>query len=363
MAHQWYYAQGGERKGPVSDQQLKELAASGELSPDDAVWAEGMGRWVKARSISGLFLPKSATPPPLPIPKPPVSTATPAVPPIQPARSAEAPPPPVAPVRSATRINVKTVIAIVVVALGLWRIMSLGLSFIVPGDQVAREKSSAGTPLANATSSSKGNTVDHDSAQTPKQEASEEDCTASFFAEYPDSVKSSKYAGRRITVTGKFSFYGVHGEGARVTLQQVHADVSALCFFQAKDWNADTFKNSGMLYTISGRFKGLRGDDFSVIELVECRVDSAGPVPKVSSYRKGYESGRETGENFVRIITQPNVLPEAKQVCVNQARELYRNRLRAYERWRDIEPDQAEHQKGIADGIKDVLSEAGVSIE
>jgi len=51
----WRYAKGGEQHGPVSDRRLKELAISGQLSPSDLVWREGMLDWAKAGTIRGLF--------------------------------------------------------------------------------------------------------------------------------------------------------------------------------------------------------------------------------------------------------------------------------------------------------------------
>ncbi len=66
MSQEWYYAQGNERKGPVSSQHLKGLATSGQLQPSDLVWREGMPEWVNASSIKGLFSDqRQAVPPPL----------------------------------------------------------------------------------------------------------------------------------------------------------------------------------------------------------------------------------------------------------------------------------------------------------
>ena len=64
---QWYYARDGRQTGPVSSEQIKQLAASGDLVPDDLVWKEGMTTWAHARSVNGLFsAPSPAVPPPLP---------------------------------------------------------------------------------------------------------------------------------------------------------------------------------------------------------------------------------------------------------------------------------------------------------
>ena len=84
MAHQWYYAKGGQRHGPVNDRQLKELAVSGQLKQGNLVWREGMREWVKASTIRGLFMHSSpANPPPLSghSPSPQAPTASPPGPP------------------------------------------------------------------------------------------------------------------------------------------------------------------------------------------------------------------------------------------------------------------------------------------
>lgn len=63
MAKEWYYSKdGGDRKGPVTSKQLKELAASGELDPTDLVWAEGRDEWKPASGLKGLFPQPSAPP-------------------------------------------------------------------------------------------------------------------------------------------------------------------------------------------------------------------------------------------------------------------------------------------------------------
>lgn len=55
MSQVWHYSRDGERHGPVTAGELKRLAASGELSPDDSVWKDGMEKWMPARSVKGLF--------------------------------------------------------------------------------------------------------------------------------------------------------------------------------------------------------------------------------------------------------------------------------------------------------------------
>ena len=71
MSQQWFYSKNGQQQGPVSPEQLKQLAAAGKLQPTDLVWKEGMSQWVAASSIKGLFTaPSIPTPPALPPPIP-----------------------------------------------------------------------------------------------------------------------------------------------------------------------------------------------------------------------------------------------------------------------------------------------------
>ena len=55
MADQWYYSRNGQRFGPVSAGQLKQLASASQLLPTDALWKEGLKDWVPASSVRGLF--------------------------------------------------------------------------------------------------------------------------------------------------------------------------------------------------------------------------------------------------------------------------------------------------------------------
>jgi hypothetical protein len=55
MSDDYYYSQAGQRCGPVPGEQLKQLAASGQLQPSDLIWKEGMPGWVAAAKVKGLF--------------------------------------------------------------------------------------------------------------------------------------------------------------------------------------------------------------------------------------------------------------------------------------------------------------------
>jgi hypothetical protein len=51
----WYYARGTERVGPITLEQLRALAASGQLRPEENVWTDGMPQWAPAGSRPELF--------------------------------------------------------------------------------------------------------------------------------------------------------------------------------------------------------------------------------------------------------------------------------------------------------------------
>jgi GYF domain 2 len=55
MSMEWYYTTNKQQMGPVSWDELRELAEVGILKPHDMVWSEGMDEWVKAINQSGLF--------------------------------------------------------------------------------------------------------------------------------------------------------------------------------------------------------------------------------------------------------------------------------------------------------------------
>lgn len=64
MATRWYFARDGAKLGPFSVAQLKELAASRQLRPQDTVWKEGVERGVPAARVEHLFPDSPAKPPP-----------------------------------------------------------------------------------------------------------------------------------------------------------------------------------------------------------------------------------------------------------------------------------------------------------
>src|SRR5262249_39849825 len=56
----WYYAQGGQRNGPVAWTQLRQLASGGILDGQALVWTQGMPSWIPAQSQPNLFSPNPA---------------------------------------------------------------------------------------------------------------------------------------------------------------------------------------------------------------------------------------------------------------------------------------------------------------
>ena len=55
MANDWYCNMSGDVSGPLTNVQLRELAARGYLSPDDFVRQTAEGEWVLAGRVNGLF--------------------------------------------------------------------------------------------------------------------------------------------------------------------------------------------------------------------------------------------------------------------------------------------------------------------
>ncbi len=57
----WYVAVDGEKRGPISSQDLRKLVKIKRLKPTDLLWKEGFSDWVEAGTVQGLF---TASPPP-----------------------------------------------------------------------------------------------------------------------------------------------------------------------------------------------------------------------------------------------------------------------------------------------------------
>lgn len=73
MAEEWYVGSNGQQSGPFTVQQLRQMAASGQLSKADLIWKEGLANWVPCSSVKGLFratADSSASPSLRPAPRP-----------------------------------------------------------------------------------------------------------------------------------------------------------------------------------------------------------------------------------------------------------------------------------------------------
>lgn len=103
MEDGWYIKCGDERRGPITGEQLRTLAAKGKLKPAHRIARQGMTKWVEAGTIRGLF-PESSTP------STPAATSTPSartqtsIPPPPPL-----PPPPPVPAAAATIIDAELI--------------------------------------------------------------------------------------------------------------------------------------------------------------------------------------------------------------------------------------------------------------
>ncbi|GMV94788.1 MAG: hypothetical protein AMXMBFR82_45660 [Candidatus Hydrogenedentota bacterium] len=49
----WYYAQGDERVGPLSDEAFQQLVHQGSITAETLVWREGMQNWAPYGSVAG----------------------------------------------------------------------------------------------------------------------------------------------------------------------------------------------------------------------------------------------------------------------------------------------------------------------
>lgn len=49
---QWYYGEAGLQAGPVSEERLAELIASGRIGPATLLWKEGMPHWLPLAQVS-----------------------------------------------------------------------------------------------------------------------------------------------------------------------------------------------------------------------------------------------------------------------------------------------------------------------
>ena len=62
----YHIANNGQQKGPFSTEQLKQLVATGELTPDTHVWKQGMSDWQLANQVEEFRNILGSIPPPPP---------------------------------------------------------------------------------------------------------------------------------------------------------------------------------------------------------------------------------------------------------------------------------------------------------
>jgi len=138
----WHYHKDGQQYGPVSGQQLKQLAAAGNLRPDDLIRKEGMDDWVPAAKLKGLF-PASA-----------VTTKPPCPPAVSPSANSKAPAqatsPPLDSNHSAGRAKGQKLLIAGLSGIGVIAVLGLVLAQFIGGDEAGRSSSESGTTLANA---------------------------------------------------------------------------------------------------------------------------------------------------------------------------------------------------------------------
>jgi len=77
----WFFVREGQKRGPVPEDELHEMLATGVLSPEALVWTAEMKQWRPAEEVDGLIL-RDFPPPPFPSP-PPINDGSTAAPSIE----------------------------------------------------------------------------------------------------------------------------------------------------------------------------------------------------------------------------------------------------------------------------------------
>lgn len=68
MADQWYVGRNGQKAGPYTTEQVRQMAAAGQLVPNDLLWKQGLANWVPLTEVKGLLPAGGGTLPPLNLP-------------------------------------------------------------------------------------------------------------------------------------------------------------------------------------------------------------------------------------------------------------------------------------------------------
>jgi hypothetical protein len=55
----WFHLLGGERRGPVGLEEVRELVLEGSLEPESWVWADGMQDWMHVKDVPALVPPRA----------------------------------------------------------------------------------------------------------------------------------------------------------------------------------------------------------------------------------------------------------------------------------------------------------------
>lgn len=56
MDEKWYYVESGERKGPITLDQLRELIANQSIAAEDFIWKKGMENWTKLKDVPEIYV-------------------------------------------------------------------------------------------------------------------------------------------------------------------------------------------------------------------------------------------------------------------------------------------------------------------
>src|SRR2546423_8719828 len=64
-SRKWFWQRNGKKVGPLSTGQLRQLAAKGQLQPEDMIQQEGSRQVIPASSVNGLFKPSASESRPL----------------------------------------------------------------------------------------------------------------------------------------------------------------------------------------------------------------------------------------------------------------------------------------------------------
>lgn len=63
MSEKWYYVEDGERKGPISQEELKKLITLEILTPESYIWTKGLKDWKKLQEFPNLIETEEKSPP------------------------------------------------------------------------------------------------------------------------------------------------------------------------------------------------------------------------------------------------------------------------------------------------------------